>query len=325
MATRLSTLTMLVTPFLGLLSAGQVSAQIPDYISTSVSEVVNCRAQADINSPREGQFPPHHFMSVLGEKGQWFKVQCPNGQIGFISKLYSQAVTDAPLPLPGFDLPPLFPAPAPAPRLSPVPRVSPSRPSQNQPSRLACPSASTRRTSKVTYYFAPTLKSYDSRKCNMEGTCFFKRNGVDMIYNSGMGSRPISQAKCPYGWGSKGNCLNPCTTVAADPRYHRVGEVLFFPRLRGQICRGKVHDGYVTVGDVGSAIKGADRFDFYWGNCSAPRRGDVCADGGAQWGSPDQIQRVLTHTNYCSIARRKNNFANSETSTSKSLPVNSAR
>jgi hypothetical protein len=134
----------------------------------------------------------------------------------------------------------------------------------------------------------------------MEGTCFYQRNGVDMIYSVGHGSTPVSQAECPNGWGARSNCLNPCKSVAADRRYHKIGEVLFFPRLRGQICRGKVHDGFVQVADVGSAIVGQDRFDFYWGGCSH-LKGDSCIDGSPQFGSPEKLVHSLVGATYCRI------------------------
>lgn len=80
----------------------------------------------------------------------------------------------------------------------------------------------------------------------------------------------ITNDECKNGRGAKGDCLIPFLSVAADPSYYRIGDIIKMPGLKGQELKlpdGKMmtHPGYVIVQDVGSAIKGANRFDFFVG------------------------------------------------------------
>ena len=70
--------------------------------------------------------------------------------------------------------------------------------------------------------------------------------------------------------GSAGICLTPFFSVAADPKYFSIGDVICVPGLEGkdiQVAPGKTvkHTGCLIVGDKGSAIKGENRFDFFTG------------------------------------------------------------
>lgn len=90
-----------------------------------------------------------------------------------------------------------------------------------------------------------------------------------------MSAREI--ARCPYAYGAVDSerhpiCLDPFFSVAGDSSCHKVGDVFFFPDLVGmripkefQSPGRKVHDGYVIFRDVGTLIKGCNRFDFYTG------------------------------------------------------------
>lgn len=84
----------------------------------------------------------------------------------------------------------------------------------------------------------------------------------------------FDNSRCPFGYGiwSKEHqtsiCMDPFRSVAADTKFHKAGDVLFFPALRGLILPDKsVHNGFMTVRSSGGRIKGAHRFDFYTGIC----------------------------------------------------------
>lgn len=274
--------------FLTAISTTQAQAA---QVTVTARSGLNCRAQSNSSSAIYGLLGLGEQVEVTGRQGNWLTVRCPNGRPGFIYVKYvrlsgPQTVRTA------------------EPPASPDASASESRRSDARPA-ISCGAGRARRTSKVTHYFGATLPRFNERVCKLEGTCFYRQNGVEMIYNYGVGHQPVSRARCPYGWGSRGNCLNPCKSVAADLRYHKVGDRLFFPSLRGKICRGKVHDGYVTVADKGDDIKGPDRFDFFWGNCSNPKSGDICGDGNSQWGFPTQIEKAMSNTSYCVLGQGK--------------------
>lgn len=150
----------------------------------------------------------------------------------------------------------------------------------------------------VTHYFLPILKEFKNYECKtLEGQCVYMKNGVETLYNDGVGHQPRSQAKCKYGYGNRSNCLTPCLSVAADRRFHNIGETLYFPNLKGTICNGKPHDGIVRVDDVGGAIKGANRFDFYMGECRSITSG-VCFDPP---GMP--LQQKMDKSSYCVVPK----------------------
>lgn len=114
----------------------------------------------------------------------------------------------------------------------------------------------------------------DLSRCRLEGSCRIRdEGGEERIINYHSGGRFVTADadRCPYGYGSwlksKAICLVPFQTVAADPRFHKPGDVLFIPSLKGlRLPRGfGVHSGYVIVGDTGGDIKGENRFDFFTG------------------------------------------------------------
>lgn len=96
-----------------------------------------------------------------------------------------------------------------------------------------------------------------------------------------------------------GTCLHPCRSLAADPRYHRPGEVIFFKNLVGLSCgtgRDKmVHDGFMVVTDNGNpdAINIEGRFGLFWGQCTVEQNG-FCMDEGAI-----ALDFALTFSPYC--------------------------
>ncbi len=96
-----------------------------------------------------------------------------------------------------------------------------------------------------------------------------------------------------------GTCLHPCRTLAADPRYHRPGEILFFKNLVGMTCGSgpnkMIHDGFMVVTDSGNpdAINIEGRFGVFWGSCTREQNG-FCQDEGAM-----AIDFALTFSHYC--------------------------
>lgn len=132
-------------------------------------------------------------------------------------------------------------------------------------------------TLKSSTYFVPDVKDY----CRSSEPCAKFRSAVSV---EGSGSLPGNKLLLPSGkkqalgdcktaFGASGNCLIPFISVAADRRYHKMGEIIQVPSLKGKTItmpNGKefVHPGYFVVQDVGTAIKGANRFDFFTGSYS---------------------------------------------------------
>lgn len=85
----------------------------------------------------------------------------------------------------------------------------------------------------------------------------------------------FDNSRCPFGYGiwseehQTSICMDPFRSVAADTKYHKAGDVLFFPALRGLVLPdNSVHNGFMTVRSAGGRIKGQHRFDFYTGICN---------------------------------------------------------
>lgn len=158
-------------------------------------------------------------------------------------------------------------------------------------------------TKLVTHYYVPLLEAYDDFTCDkMEGTCIYKKNGVDWLHNYGYQDQPLADARCKNGYGNKQNCLNPCRTIAASMKHHRSGEVIFIKNLVGKKCGMKrdktemIHDGYVVVGDTGaqSHFNAPGRFDFFWGRCKDKKSG-VCNEGALD------ISQAISKAQYCMV------------------------
>lgn len=115
----------------------------------------------------------------------------------------------------------------------------------------------------------------------------------------------ISDYRCKNGFAyfgqpaMAGTCLHPCRALAADPRYHRPGEVIFFKNLVGLTCGSgrdrMVHDGFMVVTDNGNpdAINVEGRFGLFWGACTVEQNG-FCMDEGAI-----ALDFALTFSSYC--------------------------
>lgn len=128
-----------------------------------------------------------------------------------------------------------------------------------------------------------TLCRAEIADCAMQGSCFYKDSkGVRLfafhrnlvlihpetkkeIYQPRFKLNTLSE-RCPQGMGVRNICLDPYRSIAADPSFHKVGDVVFIPRLRGQkLPNNETHDGYMVIRDTGGRIKGKGRFDFFIG------------------------------------------------------------
>lgn len=77
--------------------------------------------------------------------------------------------------------------------------------------------------------------------------------------------------ECDTAVGAANECLIPFISVAADPKFYEMGDVISMPTMKGreiQLPNGKkmIHPGYFIVHDTGGAIKGKNRFDFFTGS-----------------------------------------------------------
>jgi 3D (Asp-Asp-Asp) domain-containing protein len=119
------------------------------------------------------------------------------------------------------------------------------------------------------------------KSCEMQGTCRigFSKQSAQLINVVGKKSgvqrfKVVTDNQCRYGFGRSSDgvhsykkmCLNPFYTLAADLKYYKLGDVLFFPDLKNvKLPNGRIHDGYMIVRDSGGGIKGEGRFDFFSG------------------------------------------------------------
>lgn len=110
------------------------------------------------------------------------------------------------------------------------------------------------------------------KNCMMQGSCAVIKNQKRLLlnYRSFIAKEPIfsilEQTECPYGRGPRNVCLEPYYTIAADLNFHKLGDVIYVPDLKGiTLPNGEIHDGFFMVRDTGGKIKGRDRFDFYTG------------------------------------------------------------
>lgn len=117
-----------------------------------------------------------------------------------------------------------------------------------------------------------TLCDSDYRACLMQGSCFVEDEGVLTSYNYHSTKEGVARfiitdlKKCPYGYGVNSVCLDPYFSVAADLKIHKVGDVIYVPRLVGvEMPNGEVHDGFLVIRDAGGSINGSHRFDFFTG------------------------------------------------------------
>ncbi|MEK2646327.1 3D domain-containing protein [Bdellovibrio sp. BCCA] len=137
--------------------------------------------------------------------------------------------------------------------------------------RYSCPEG----MAQSTVYFVPHIKDYCSsatpcakfkRQVRMQGSGTLPGNKL-LTYTG----KTVDLGSCETAFGASGNCLIPYISVAADPRFYSMGDIIDMPALKGKVMtlpNGKtfVHPGYFIVQDTGGAIKGKGRFDFFTGS-----------------------------------------------------------
>ncbi|KYG67257.1 hypothetical protein AZI86_09640 [Bdellovibrio bacteriovorus] len=124
-------------------------------------------------------------------------------------------------------------------------------------------------------YFVPHIKDY----CPTPKPCKAFKDEVRMqgsgtmsdnhVYTYTGKTRDIGD--CDTAIGAAGECLIPFVSIAADPKFYSMGDVISMPAMKGkeiQLPNGKkmLHPGYFIVHDTGGAIKGPNRFDFFTGS-----------------------------------------------------------
>jgi len=92
--------------------------------------------------------------------------------------------------------------------------------------------------------------------------------------------KSIAQGKCDTTFGAAGKCMIPYISVAADPKYYRMGDIIDMPSLKGRVImlpngQRMIHPGYFIVADKGFDIKGPNRFDFYTGTATPWDRDNI--------------------------------------------------
>ncbi|QLY25649.1 3D domain-containing protein [Bdellovibrio sp. KM01] len=136
----------------------------------------------------------------------------------------------------------------------------------------------------TTTYFVPKMSDY----CKGSKPCARFRKQVRL---QGSGTMPngklltytgkkINLGSCDTAFGASGNCLVPFISVAADPRYYSMGDIIQMPSLKGKTIhlpngRTMVHPGYLIVQDTGGAIRGRNRFDFFTGSYGFTNRNNA--------------------------------------------------
>lgn len=107
--------------------------------------------------------------------------------------------------------------------------------------------------------------------------------------------------------GAAGRCLLPFFSIAADPRYHRLGDIVYVPEMAGRLVRLPPdnreisHPGYFRVDDVGGAIKGRNRFDFYTGTMGLNANNNFFGSRGprgTQMGTANQCNKTANTLAY---------------------------
>jgi 3D (Asp-Asp-Asp) domain-containing protein len=130
-------------------------------------------------------------------------------------------------------------------------------------------------TATTSVYFVPHIRDYCPtskicpkfrRQVRMQGSGTLPGNRV-LTYTG----KTRSLGSCETAIGAAGKCLKPYISIAADPRYYSMGDIIQMPSMKGRVItlpNGKtmIHPGYFIVEDVGGAIKGPNRFDFFTGS-----------------------------------------------------------
>ena len=107
---------------------------------------------------------------------------------------------------------------------------------------------------------------------------FLNMEGSGLLSDRGEGKKTVNwagkfrykiQKRCKLGHGiSPKDCLLSHHTIAADPKVHKVGDIIYIPSAVGlQLPDGSLHNGYFIVLDTGGAFVGVgqQRVDLFIG------------------------------------------------------------
>jgi hypothetical protein len=172
---------------------------------------------------------------------------------------------------------------------------------------MKCEAADMRQVKTVRGEILATLCTKEYRDCLFYGACVLEKSegsrvGINFHKQDELKENSfftlIDLNNCSYGYGfgrlskdrAATTCLLPYVTVAADATVYNVGDVLFVPKLVGvTLPGGKVHDGYVIVGDSASLMlgAGAEELNFFTGHDSHKSKNNAFVKVG--FGDPDKI------------------------------------
>jgi hypothetical protein len=132
---------------------------------------------------------------------------------------------------------------------------------------ILLPAQSSWGDASVTEYYTKVNQEKNKKDCNGEGNQIVK----GQLFGSDC--KPVKKY-CPYGIGSRNNCLTPCKDAAGGSRY-RFGQTV---KIKPHLCKWGPYKGQmiseVRIADVGSGVGGSS-VDFFQGLCSETK-GGVC-------------------------------------------------
>lgn len=168
----------------------------------------------------------------------------------------------------------------------------------------------------------------DEKKIDMEGAAriedLCKKEAFLLNWETKGKYRRLSAGqarRCPYAYGALDEnrrpvCLDPMYSVAADPRFYKTGDVVFFPDLVGMPIPedyrvdGDKHDGFMIVRDIGDYIKGQGRFDMFSGSLHWSDRANPFSRRGFSNQKNCHKFEIITGEKADEV-RKKHNFPNS--------------
>jgi membrane-bound lytic murein transglycosylase A len=134
----------------------------------------------------------------------------------------------------------------------------------------------------------------------------------------------IDMGDCETAKGASGNCLIPYVSVAADPDYYQMGDIIEMPSMKGKEItlpsgRKMKHPGYFIVEDTGGAIRGRNRFDFFTGAHDMHDKANAFGSQGS-----DNTQMIAqndcsSRKNFKVIRRGSANYKQSQVAIDRSL------
>lgn len=169
-------------------------------------------------------------------------------------------------------------------------------------------------------YHIPHIRDY----CKTSKPCAKFRKEVRM-HGSGTlpGNRLLTYTgkirklgSCETAFGASGKCLIPYISVAADPKYYRMGDIIQIPAMKGRIItlpNGKKmsHPGFFIVQDTGGWIKGRYRFDFFTGSHTMKSKLNAFGTKAAPDMEMVDRTRCSDHKRFSVIPRSSNNYETS--------------